>query len=730
MDTTHTIHTGNQKTRNPVRWQAATVLVLLANLSINSVPVLADGSGMADVTATPVPCMQETAGFGLTCTANDVKLASAKNIVILDDGCAFPGDDVTFTANFEVVLTAKERHDVGIWFSSDGDPNMDGALSGSCWASTPPYAPGPVWLDLDETADSLPGTNIPAAAQDTCGDIDDAHSPMYPAITMTVSCVDFDNDGKLNLPNCTSWRQPGSNDWCGDPTGAFPGSPSKCNCDLGFNVDIDVPPAKLQVTKTAGVETVPEPGKNNVLFSVTVKNTSIDPANSVTIDTLFDDVYGDLLDPLNPNVSNNDCDDKVAADSSLGANEAFGCSFEAAVLGNAGDVHTDTVSASGLDQRSPPNRISGQDDATVTITDVLPDISVTKTATPGNVLEPGGLVSFSVTINNTSLASSDPVTIDTLNDKRPSPGGTVTSLQGVGDCSVPQTIAAGGSYSCSFDLLVTGNAGDSESDLATASGNDDDGNAVSASDDATVTINDVPSSIQLLKSAAPDTLDEPGGSVIFNLTVNNLSSVDTVTINSLTDTVFGDLDGVGDCSVPRIIAPGNSYNCSFTADLEGEPGAPHMNVATASGVDDDGNPVSDNDGATVNFSNIAPAATLSKSVSQATVSYSVTVSNDSDAEPLALSVLDDDKFGDISDVGNPLIQSTNCILPQQLEPSDGEAGGPDEYTCVFTALVNCSPHTNTLTGSVTDNDGSAPVTPSGSTTVTLLGAAECPPNDE
>jgi len=341
--------------------------------------------------------------------------------------------------------------------------------------------------------------------------------------------------------------------------------------------------------------------------------------------------------------------------------------------------------------------------------------------------EKGRLTIPAITAGN---ISSDPVTIDTLNDKRPSPGGTVTSLQGVGDCSVPQTIAAGGSYSCSFDLLVTGNAGDSESDLATASGNDDDGNAVSASDDATVTINDVPSSIQLLKSAAPDTLDEPGGSVIFNLTVNNLSSVDTVTINSLTDTVFGDLDGVGDCSVPRIIAPGNSYNCSFTADLEGEPGAPHMNVATASGVDDDGNPVSDNDGATVNFSNIAPAATLSKSVSQATVSYSVTVSNDSDAEPLALSVLDDDKFGDVSDVGNPLIQSTNCILPQQLEPSDGEAGGPDEYTCVFTALVNCSPHTNTLTGSVTDNDGSAPVTPSGSTTVTLLGAAECPPNDE
>jgi hypothetical protein len=553
---------------------------------------------------------------------------------------------------------------------------------------------------------------------------------MYPAITMTVSCVDFDNDGKLNLPNCTSWRQPGSNDWCGDPTGAFPGSPSKCNCDLAFNIDIDVPPAELQVTKTVGDATVAEPGKGNVLFSVTVKNTSIDPANSVTLDTLVDDVYGDLLDPFNPNVSNNDCDDKVAADSSLGANETLACSFEAAVLGNAGDVHTDTVAASGLDQRSPPNRISGEDDATVTITDVLPGISVTKTASPDNVLEPGALVTFTVTINNTSLASSDPVTIDTLNDLRPSPGGTVSSLQGMGDCSIPQTISAGGSYSCSFDLLVSGNAGESESDLVTASGSDDDGNAVSASDDATVTINDVPSAIELLKTVDPTVLDEPGGSVTFSLTVNNISGVDSVTIDSLTDTVFGDLDGVGDCSVPQTIAAGNSYSCSFAADLEGEPAAPHMNVATASGLDDDGNPVSDNDGATVNFGNVAPAASLSKSATLATVTYAVSVSNDSDAEALVLSVLEDDKFGDISNVGNPLIQSTNCILPQQLEPNDGEAGGPDEYSCVFTALVNCSPHSNTLTGSVTDNDGSAPVTPSGSTTVTLLGAAECPPDSE
>jgi hypothetical protein len=545
-----------------------------------------------------------------------------------------------------------------------------------------------------------------------------------------ISCVDFDRDGKLNLPNCTSWRQPGSNDWCGEPTGAFPGSPSKCSCDLSFNIDIDVPPAELLVTKTAGDETVPEPGKNNLLFTITVKNTSIDPENSIDLDTLVDNVYGDLLDPFNPNITNNECDDKVAADSNLGASETLTCSFQAAVLGNAGDIHTDKVSASGLDQRSPPNRISGEDDATVTITDVLPGITVAKSANPENVLEPGDLVTFSVIVNNTSSASSDPVTIDTLNDERPSPGGTVTSLHGMGDCSIPQTIPAGGSYSCSFSLQVTGNAGDLETDLVTASGSDDDGNTVSASDDATVTISDVPSAIELLKTAAPDELDEPGGNVTFSLTVNNLSSVDSVTINNLTDTVFGDLNGAGDCSVPQAIQSGGSYSCSFTVYLEGEPDASHMNVATASGLDDDGYVVSDSDGATVNFNNVAPAASLSKSATLAAVIYAVTVSNDSDAEALTLTELYDDKFGDITDANNPLVESTTCVVPQQLEPADGEAGGLDEYSCGFTAVVNCSPHTNTMTGSVIDNDKSAPVMPAGSATVTLLGAAECPPEIE
>ncbi len=181
-------------------------------------------------------CMQDTAGFPLDCTANDVSIPSATNIVILDDGCAFPGDTVTFTADFEVMLAAQERHDVGIYFANDGDPSVDGAISGFCTISTVPFEPAPPWVDLDGTNDDPNGV-----LQDLCGDIDDDHNPLLPSITLTVACVDTNGDEQLDLPYCTTWRQPGANELCLSPLNAFPGAPSECLCDLGFTVPITVP---------------------------------------------------------------------------------------------------------------------------------------------------------------------------------------------------------------------------------------------------------------------------------------------------------------------------------------------------------------------------------------------------------------------------------------------------------------------------------------------------------
>jgi hypothetical protein len=117
----------------------------------------------------------------------------------------------------------------------------------------------------------------------------------------------------------------------------------------------------------------------------------------------------------------------------------------------------------------------------------------------------------------------------------------------------------------------------------------------------------------------------------------------------------------------------------------------------------------------VNVNNLPPAATLTKSVTEAVVTYKVVVSNDSDIESLELTALDDDKFGDITQVQGA-IQGTDCSVPQTLLPK-GESG--DTYSCTFDAKVRTSPHTDTVTGTVSDDDSDVPIKPSDSATVTF-----------
>jgi uncharacterized repeat protein (TIGR01451 family) len=633
-------------------------------------------------------CMDDLFPGTLNCNANDIQIARATNIQITDP-CSFPGDSVTFNATFQVVLTAQTRYDIGLYFATDGDPNRNGALTGTCLVSNLNLTPDPPFVNLDP-------------APDSCGDINSTHSPMNVTInSFTTTCIDSDGDGRLNLPNCSSWRQPGANELCTSPLQAFPGAPSKCRCDLGFNIDIPVPPATLTVVKTANPTSRNEPG-GTVRFTVSIRNDSADPVNTVTITTLNDNVFGNLRSAANTAVSNNTC---LTLDTSVGAGETVTCAFDAPIAGNAGFIHTDTVTATGSDNRTPPNPVSGSDDATVTITDRAPALSLTKTANPTQVLEPGGNATFSVVVRNDSLASTDPVTISSLIDD------IYGSLNGRGTCAVPQTIAAGGTYSCSFVGAVTGNAGGSQTDVITATGTDDEGNSVSASDSATVDINNSPSSIQLNKTANPTTVDEPGANVTFTFQVRNLSIVDAVTINTLTDSVYGNLNGMGTCAVPQTIPAGGTYTCSITMFVPGNAGGSLTNIGTASGVDDDGQPVSDDDDATVSFRNVPPAASVTKSATNVVVTFAVTVTNDSTAEPLALSVLTDSTFGNVTTSGHDGILSTNCAVPQTIA-----VGG--SYACSFVATVT-SPHTDTVTGTVADDDGGTISVPSNTVSVTV-----------
>lgn len=689
-------------THRPFLGGRALAVGALFALMTSSGPVLGD--------TVEAGCMQDLAGFDLTCTANDVQIASAENIEILDTlsnpedpGCAYLGDTVTFRATFKTVVTAKERYDIGLYFAIDGDPNGDGAISAfdangvstgdGCSVSTVDYlgdmADGRPYLDLD-------GIDDDTGLQDTCGDINKASNPLLPVIELTTVCVDPDGDGKLNLPNCTSWRQSGANEYCDSPYDTYPGSPSKCRCDVTFNVDIDVPSAKLLVSKTALPASVPEGSDAIVTFSVSVQNTGIDPSNYVALSSLNDSIYGDITNAGGAILSTT-CD--LADATQVTAVQPYSCSFEArpGLNANAFENETNVVTAEGTDKNG--NFISGFDDATVVIENVPPAVTIVKTANPTQVVEPGGDVEFTVTVTNTSTSLQDPLTIETLVDD------VYGDLIAQGDCSAPTgPLAVGEAYECSFTKMVAGGPGFVHMNVVTVQGSDDDAQPipqgeepspdVEASDSATASVNDVPSEIQMVKTATPSSVLEPGGNVTFEFTVNNLSQVDTVTIDSLIDSIYGDLDGQGDCSVPQNIAPGNGYTCSITVFLSGNEGDSHTNLVTASGSDDDGNAVSANDSVTVNVNGVPPEASVLKTVQSVLATYELEITNDSLAEELSIDSIMDDQFGDVT------------LLPGTCGSLTSIAPG-ETVTCTFEAQVLSSPHTNTITVELSDDDGNS-----------------------
>ena len=77
-------------------------------------------------------------------------------------------------------------------------------------------------------------------------------------------------------------------------------------------------------------------------------------------------------------------------------------------------------------------------------------------AAPESLVEPGGPVTFGISVENTSPSAS--LQLDSLDFTLG--GGSAGSADGLGTCVLPQSIAVGETYSCALDLLVSGSAGD------------------------------------------------------------------------------------------------------------------------------------------------------------------------------------------------------------------------------------------------------------------------------
>jgi hypothetical protein len=420
----------------------------------------------------------------LTCTANDVSLSSVSNICVHvtpggpqdpdGDGCQNPnadgkltcvsGQPFTFTADFTMPLTAQARYDLGLYIATDGG-GSDGALTGQCTPNVVTAANSPTFLQKD-------------APPDVCGDIDADHNPQVIRQTITTACSDTNNDDKVNLPWCTSWRQPGSNEVCDSATfttaaafDAFPGSPSKCNCGT-LDLDIFLETASITVDKVATTPTVPETG-GSVTYSVAVTNNA--QVSSVTLTSLIDNLYGDITS-IHDAITATTCTlATIPAESQDSNNEnPYTCQFTVTVgPGDTGQTIDDVATACGNDQFGHTG-ICDDDPAQVTYVDVTSTPALVKTATTTMGVQVD--VQFTVVVTNNSTV--DTLTLNTLNDNV---FGSITSAHGAAGgfkevvsttCATGGTIAPNSNYSCTFvgRLDSTG----LHTDVVTGTATDDD----------------------------------------------------------------------------------------------------------------------------------------------------------------------------------------------------------------------------------------------------------------
>ncbi|MGD2178783.1 MAG: hypothetical protein PVG71_13290, partial [Anaerolineae bacterium] len=307
-------------------------------------------------------------------------------------------------------------------------------------------------------------------------------------------------------------------------------------------------------------------------YTLTISNTSSGEGEVVTI-TKFTDTYGDVaVDAFA------DCD--VLVGTNLNVGESALCTYTRTLTLAGTYPNTATVTVEDADE----NPASDFSVATAVVNDVQPLAILTKTVEPISRDEPGGVFTYTIEIRNAS-----PVTVEITSLTDTASGETdFSACNGL----VGTVLQAGESIVCTYARLLT--APGVYTNTARVEVADAQGNPAEDLAEEQAEVIDLLAFIEIIKVPQQDTVTAPGEDVTFDVTINNLSEVDTVTVISLTDSLFGDLtQRPGNCAVGQSIPAGGSYQCSFTGPVSGEPGDAHINQVRVEGLDDMEQPVRD-----------------------------------------------------------------------------------------------------------------------------------------
>ncbi|WP_287154729.1 hypothetical protein [Candidatus Solincola tengchongensis] len=448
---------------------------------------------------------------------------------------------------------------------------------------------------------------------------------------------------------------------------------------------VPAPPPRVEIVKTPDPEELPEEG-GWVTYTITVNNLVIDP---FTIISLTDDRFGNLSGLLPTPIG------MVIP----GYGSYTWTLSKLLPPGMAGTTHVNTVTVT-VREEEDKQTATDYDDATVTYRHIPFTITVEKTANPTSVPECGGYVDFAFKVTNNS---SKTISLISLNDD------TYGEI-----LSGPITIGPYASVTVPLeDRWIEGDYPGSHKNTVTATAEDAYGHQDTDVDDATVTITDCLPDVTVEKTASPTQVPETGGYVDFTFVITNQGSED-FQLTSLTDTVFGDLDGVvvdgegNPVHLPVTIAAGKSLTVYLNDRwIEGDAsGEDHENVVTAVAEDNDGSTDSDDDGEKVSFADVVPDISLTKIASPdavpetgGEVTYTFLITNNGE-EAVTFDSLVDDQFGDLSDKlvdenGNPV------ALPVTIEAGES-------FVCYYKTTISGDypgSHTNVAAAIGSDNEG-------------------------
>ena len=344
---------------------------------------------------------------------------------------------------------------------------------------------------------------------------------------------------------------------------------------------------------------------------------------------------------------------------------------------------TNVATATGTDSQGAA--VAGQAAATVQLT-YTATLQVTKTpsATTANV---GETITYQFQVKNTGSVTINSLTL--VDDKL----GEVTLDR---DTLLPGEIANG----TAIHLVVEGDLPGPLTNVATASGTDLLGVAVSDQDTATVKLT-YAAALQVTKTPSASTA-AMGETVTYQFSVTNTGNV-TVNALTLTDDKLGEITLNTASLAPGATATGSAEHTIVETDLPG----PLTNVATARATDSQNKPVTSTATATVTLtytSSMSVAKVPSSTTARVgeSITYTYTVNNTGSITINALS-LSDDKLGGVATDRTTLAPGESAIGTIAYTILEGDLPGP---------------LTNIVTAAATDSL-KQPVTATASATVAL-----------